>query len=68
MTFDNRTSHVRGMKWNGLVLASLFCVACGSKNANPGPGDHDLPKSSVHFIGRHDTSNPERVRADWSAT
>ncbi len=84
LTFDNVNSHVRAMKWKALVLASVFCVACGSsKNVDPGPGDRDvvgdsdgdgggdadeLPKASVHFIGRHDVSNPARVRADWSAT
>ena len=77
MTFDNPTSHVRGMKWNSLVLASVICVAggCGSKNASPTPADQDvlgdfdhLPKDDVHFIGRHDTSDPTSVRADWSAS
>ncbi len=69
------------MKWKALVLASVFCVACapacGSKSANPPPTDQDvggdgdfdhLPKELVHFIGRHDTSDLARVRADWSAT
>ncbi len=46
-----------------LVLIALFCgVGCGSRNV-----DHQ-PRALVHYIGRHDTRDPARVRADWSAT
>lgn len=72
------------MKKALVLVALFCVVGCGSRNANPAPADQDdvgdgdggagdsdtdhLPKALVHYIGRHDTRDAARVRADWSAT